>query len=105
MAKVKTNKIKPSANLFKNSHAGRFDYNPLQHKDGRDFDDIDYFELLGRKAIQMDKENPNPNLPTNYGDFDRDVVDVAKQVCKAIDEGKPRTEIQQFLSMCIDIEK
>lgn len=96
-------KIKPNPKLFINATVGRTAYKPLEHKDGRQYDDVDYFELLGRKCEELDKQNPYKNVPTDYGQYDRDVVNVAKQVCKAIDDGTPRNEIQMFLNRCIDL--
>lgn len=97
--------VKPNPELFKNSLCGRLGYKPLQHKDGTIFDDIDYFELLGRKCIEMDKTNATPYLPTDYGTFDRATCDVAKQVCKALDEGMSKQDINKFLAQCINIEE
>lgn len=92
--------------LFKNKRPGRIDYKGLRHKeDGSDLKDIEYFEMLGRKAIKMDEENTNPRLPTNYGDLDRNVVEVAKTICKGIDEGISVNELNQYLQACIDIEQ
>ena len=94
-------KTKPNPALFRNAKVGRNTYKPLEHKDGRQFNDVEYFELLGRKALEMDKLNKT-NLPTNYGDYDRDVVNVAKQVAQAIDDGYSQEELKQFLDTCID---
>lgn len=79
-------------------------FKPLQHKDGRKFTDIEYFELLGRKCLEKDKLNRNPNLPTDYGEYDRNVCEVAKEVCKGIDSGMTNEELQTYLDMCIDKE-
>lgn len=84
---------------------GIMSFKPLQHKDGRKFTDIEYFELLGRKCIEKDKLNPNPKLPTDYGNYDRNVCEVAKEICKGIDAGLSNEELQTYLDMCIDREK
>lgn len=98
-------KVKPNPNLFVDSKVGRTSFKPLKHKDGTIYTDLDYFELLGRKCIELDRENRNSSLPTDYGTFDRDVVKVAKEICKGIDEGMSKKELQQYLSMCIDINQ
>lgn len=86
--------------VFKYSRVGRGDYRGLMHKNGQPFSDIEYFELLGRRAIEIDKLN-NTRMPTNYGNYDRDVVAVAKQVVKALDEGYSHDEINNFIKQCI----
>lgn len=91
--------------LFKDAKVGRDTFKPLKHKDGRDFTDLDYFELLGRKCIELDKENANSRLPTDYGVYDRKVVEVAKNVCNGLDEGISKTELHNYISMCIKIDK
>lgn len=96
-------KLKPNPKLFEKIKVGMQAYKPLEHKDGSKFNDVEYFELLGRKCIEMDKANRNPALPTNYGDYDRDVVAVAKEVCKGIDNGLLHEELQQFLNTCINV--
>lgn len=88
--------------LFQGQAVGRLGFKPLSHKDGTPYDDVDYFELLGRKAISMDKENTSKNLPTDYGELDRNTIEVAKQVVKAIDEKMPKKDILNFINMCID---
>lgn len=97
-------KIKPNPALFRDAKVGRVSYKPLVHKDGRQFNDVEYFELLGRKAIELDKANKS-NLPTNYGAYDRDTINVAKQVAQGIDDGYSQEELQQFLNACIDYTK
>ena len=102
----KVNSIKPNESLFKNRPVGRNNFKPLLHKDGRSFTDIEYFELLGRKAIEMEENNPNPRIPVNYGEgIDRDTVAVAKEVVKAIDNGMSNKDIQSYLNVCIDLEQ
>jgi len=91
--------------LFADAKVGLQSYKPLEHKDGSKFKDIDYFELLGRKCMELDKKNKNPNLPTDYGKYDRNVCEVAKEVCRGIDNGMSKEELQQYLDICIDIEK
>lgn len=86
--------------IFKHSKVGRGDYRGLMHSNGRPYSDIEYFELLGRRAEELDKLN-NTRMPTNYGNYDRDVIAVAKQVVKALDEGYSHDEINHFLKQCI----
>lgn len=97
--------VKPNPALFKDVKPGRIGFKPLKHKDGTIFEDVDYFELLGRKCIELDKKNRNPVLPTDYGKYDRDTVMVAKEVCKAIDSGIDRDDIKAYISRCIDETK
>lgn len=93
---------KSQKELFNNSKSGVLNYKKLKHKNGDEFTDLDYFELIGRKAIEMDEQNPNPRIPTNYGELDRNVVEVAKQVVKALDDGMNKNDVAQFISNCID---
>ena len=90
--------------LFKGVAPGRIGFKPLKHKDGTIFEDVDYFELLGRKCIEMDKMNRNPSIPTDYGKYDRKTVEVAKEVCKGIDNGLSRDDIKAYLTRCIELE-
>lgn len=96
--------MKANPTLFAKSHVGRAGFKPLEHKDGRIFNDIDYFELLGRKCLEVDKSNPNPKLPSDYGDYDRNVCEVAKEICKGIDSGMSRSELLNYLNICVDYE-
>lgn len=92
-------------NQFKNAKSGLSSFKGLEHKDGTPLKDIEYFELLGRKAIEMDKANKT-RLPTNYGNYDPDTVKVAKEVVKAIDSGElTEDEINAYIQLCIDVEK
>lgn len=95
---------KPNAKLFENSQVGRIAFKPLHHKNGDIYTDLEYMELLGRKCIELDKENTSTSIPTDYGTFDRDVVEVAKQICKGIDAGMNKKDLQKYLSMCIDTD-
>lgn len=104
MFKKKVNKIKPNPNLFKNTHVGRNTYKGLVHKDGTPFDDVDYFELLGRKCIELDKQNSNKRLPTDYGSYDLETVKMAKEICKGIDSGMNKKELTQYISQSIKID-
>lgn len=96
---------KPYDKLFANKQVGRQTFKGLKHKDTNEpLNDLEYFELLGRKAIEMDKENPYPNMPTDYGNMDRNVVEVAKTICKGLDEGRTKTEMSKYLQACIEID-
>lgn len=98
-------KIKGNPEIFKDKRVGRSGMKPLMHKDGTAYSDIEYFELLGRKALEMDKKNTSSVLPTNYGKYDRQTMEFAKEVVKAIDSGVPTEEIQTYINMSIDFEK
>lgn len=107
----KTNKVELKAvnnkdKIFKNVQVGRVALKPLSHKDGTPFKDYEYFELLGRKCEELEKINPNPNLPVNYQQYGFDItaVNLAKKVCEAIDENRPISEIETFVSQSIIME-
>lgn len=87
--------------LFKGAQSGYAALAPLKHKDGAPLSDIEYFILLADVAEYMDKNNKT-NLPTDYGKFDRNVVNVAKQVKAARADGMADAEINQFLNMCLE---
>lgn len=92
--------------LFGNKKVGRSSFRGLKNKETKQpLTDLEYFELLGRKAIKMDEENPNKNIPTDYKGLNRDVVNVAKTICQAIDEGMSKTELTNYLQTCIEIEE
>ena len=102
-----TSTIKPNPEIFNHSGVGRKGFKPLKHKeDGSNFTDIEYFELLGKRIEELDKNNSGI-LPVNYEKYgyDRDTVKVAKQVLQAKQEGRPDSEIKEFLSLCIDFSK
>lgn len=90
---------------FKDATSGLSNFKGLEHKNGDPLKDVEYFELLGRKAIEMDKAN-NSRLPTNYGKYDPQVVNVAKQVVAAIDSGEyTYDEINTFIQNCINVNE
>lgn len=102
--KIQTNPtVKPDASFYADIHAGRLNYTPLEHKDGKPFDDIDYMELLGRKCLEDEAKAGEYGTPAYTGKYDPTTVQVAKTIVKAIDEKIPRTQIQSYLSQCIDI--
>lgn len=98
-------KVKPNPILFEKTREGTCSFQPLKHKDGRPFSDIEYLELLGRKCIEMDQSNPYKSLPTNYGNYDRDVCNLAKEVVKAIDNKMSIEEINRYIKSCVDFSK
>lgn len=102
--RVKTPVSQEIQNKFSNQQVGRVCMKPLKHKDGTIYSDVDYFELLGRKCIELEKNNPNPNLPIDYlaMGYDRDCVELSKNIVKAIDEKIPKTQIQEYLKRCIN---
>lgn len=94
--------------IFNGKKSGYANLAPLNHVDSkgnvtRPLKDYEYFLLLGAKAEEMDKANPFPNVPTNYGSYDRDTVNVAKQVLQAKREGMSDRELELFVASCIDI--
>lgn len=103
--KKNVQKIKANPALFRGIHEGRASFKPLEHKNGKRFDNVDYFELLGRKCIEMDKANRNPSLPTRYGDYDPITCKVAKEVCKGIDAGMSRADLNEYIDTCINYEE
>ena len=56
MKKMNVQEIKQKQKLFNGIREGRSSYKPLEHKNGTKFNDVEYFELLGRKCIEMDKQ-------------------------------------------------
>lgn len=94
-----TNTITKRPN-FAGVKTGRGGYKALQHKDGKVFDNVDYFELLGRKCLELDAKNTT-NLPTNYGKYSKECVDVAKEVVKGLDSGMTHAELNAYLDTCI----
>lgn len=99
------NKIKPNDKLFKDKQVGRLNFKGLKHKNGTPFSDLDYFELLGRECIELDKKNSSKVIPTDYGNYDREVVQVAKEIVKGLDNGISKDDLNKYLQRCIDIEK
>lgn len=95
-------KLKPNPKLFDKSKVGYSSFQPLLHKDGSVYSDVEYFELLGRKCIEMDEQNKNKSIPTDYGDYDRNVVTLAKEVVKGIDNGISKKELTQYINRCVD---
>ena len=89
---------------FEGIKAGGNNLKELKRKDGKKMKDLDYIELLGRHCKQLDKENPNPNIPTNYGEgYDLNVVNFAKQVVEAIDEGYNRRDLEKYIANSITL--
>lgn len=100
-------KAKAPKGLFEKRNVGRVSTKPLIHKDGSHYTDIEYFELLGRKVIEIEKANPNPNVPINFQEygFDRNTCEVAKCVAQAIDDKRPVEEIKNYITSCIVIDE
>ena len=111
MKKQIIEKQKPSEGIrqkFKFQKVGMQGMKPLSHKeDGTPLKDWEYFELLGRKVQKLEEENKESKLPINYKElgYSKEVVEVAKTVCQAIDEKRPISEIEQYLRNSIDYEK
>lgn len=95
--------------MYNKKSVGRIPFKPLQHKDGTPFDDIDYLELLGRKAIKLEEEQKqiNDKIPVNYSDkgYDPNCIALAKTVCEAIDEKRPREEIKSYVLSSLDFKE
>lgn len=87
-----------------NFKSGNFLLQQLTHKNGTRLSDLEYFELLGRKCIEIDKKNTSSYMPSDYGSYDVQVVAVAKDICKALDEGIPRKELADYLKQIIKDE-
>lgn len=108
MKKEITPKLKPSEGVktkFSAQKVGISGLKPLTHKeDGTPLKDYEYLELLGRKVAEIKKTNANPSLPIDYQKYgyDKDCVQLAEQVCQAIDEGRPISEIEQYVKQSID---
>lgn len=100
-------KQKAPSGIFERASVGRVSTKPLIHKNGSHYRDIEYFELLGRRCVEIEKANPNPNIPVDYQKygFDRNVCEVAKTIVKAIDEKRPTEEIESYLQRCINIDE
>ena len=75
-------------------------FSPLVHKKTKKpYSDVDYLELLGRRCIKMDSMN-NSGIPTDYG-YDLDVVNLAKEVVKAIEANIAKPLIVKYVNNCI----
>ena len=93
---------KAPSNMFKNSKPGLIQFKPLHHKDDSPLSDLEYIEMLGRKALEFDAENPYPNIPTKYPDgYDPQAMRFAKEVVGMIDAGTPKHEIKAYINSCI----
>ena len=93
-------------NLHLNRGFSGIGYHYYIRKDGSIYTDVDYFELLGRKALEMEKNNPNPKLPVNYGEgVDVECVKLAKEVVKGLDAGMSHDELNQYLNTCIKYDE
>lgn len=100
-------KILPPKNMFNGVNVGRTSFRPLKHeKDGTHLTDIEYLELLGRKAKEIEENNPNKDkgISVNFKKmgYDPDTIVLAKCVCEAIDEGRPTDEINAYIKNCVD---
>lgn len=92
--------------IFKNMRSGRNSFAPLKHKNGKAFSDLDYFELLGRKCQEIEKNHTNKKMPVDYGNYDIEVVKVAKDVVNALDSGEySRKDVAEYLTQIIDFKK
>lgn len=94
--------FKSNSDLFYSNRTGLNGMRPLKHKDGSNLKDWEYLELLGRKCIEMDQQNRNKMLPTDYGHYNRDVCELAKNVCKGVDAGMTSNELTKYVAMCLE---
>lgn len=97
-------KIKPPKGFFEQSVVGRVSHKPARHKDGTPYSDLDYLELLGRKCIELEKDAPNGIVNYNQMGYNANVVTVAKDIVKDIDEGIDRKVLADYVASIIDIE-
>lgn len=78
-------------------NTGIQNFQPLKHKDGTKYSDIDYMYLLGKRCNEME-ENGEPIL------YDKSCVAVAKEIVKGRDElGKSDKELKRYLLDCLDL--
>lgn len=95
--------------IYSRKSVGRMSFKPLQHKDGTPFDDVDYMEMLGRKAIKMEEEqkSKNPNIPVNYSEhgYSPLAMELGKRICKQIDDKRPREEVKEYMLSQIDFSE
>ena len=88
--------------IFDSNRTGYKGFKPLTHKDGTNLKDWEYLELLGRKCLELDKKNKNKMIPTDYGHYNRQVCELAKQVCKGVDSGMTSEELTKYVSLCVE---
>ena len=94
--------------IYKNSKVGMGSFKPLIDKETKQpLKDIDYFELLGRKVEELEQQRLNKEIPINYASmgYDPNAVTIAKSVCKAIDQNRPKWEIEDYIKACVVYEE
>lgn len=93
----------PEASFYNGVPCGLGYSKPLfKKKTHTPFKDIDYFEALGRYCLNIDAQNKS-NLPSDYGELYRPMCEVAKNVCTALDSGASRSEVANYIKLCIDL--
>ena len=94
--------------IYKNSKVGLGSFKPLIDKETKQpLKDVDYFELLGRKVEELEEQRTNKAIPINYASmgYDPNAIQIAKCVCKAIDEKRPKWEIEDYIKSCVVYEE
>lgn len=72
---------------------------PLKIK-GKECDDVDYMIIASEYFDELDRENSNKNLPTDYG-FDPDFVKLAREVTEAYNEGVSKKDLYRYINSVI----
>lgn len=93
--KVTINKIKAPEQMFDQVKVGMQGFHALKHKNGQRYSDVEYMELLGRHCIKKEQDG-EPYL------YDRDVVNVAKEIVKGRDNGMTTAELNNYLRSCLN---
>lgn len=95
MKKQVVAKVKAPKGMFDEVQVGMQGFNALKHKNGSRYSDVEYMELLGRHCIKKEQDG-QPYL------YDRDVVNVAKEIVKGRDNGMTTAELNKYLQSCLN---
>lgn len=92
-------KAKPAnPDLFKESHVGLNDLQPLKHKGTqKPLTDLEYMELLAKHVAVLEQEGKMHN-------FDKRCVAVAKEIARGRREGASTMELTKYLKDCLSFE-
>lgn len=79
------------------THAdSKFSAEPLYHKDGRIFDDVDYCILMAEECDELDNQNTDKSFATVYP-YDKQVVETCRYIRDLAKEGKSHAQLNAHI--------
>ena len=82
----------------------KFSAEPLFHKDGRKFDDVDYCILMAEECDELDEQNTDKSFATVYP-YDKQVVETCRYIRDLAKEGKSHAQLNKHIQQLLNINQ